>query len=135
MILKLMSMKCGSESLNLTAGNRIIILDLWWNRSTESQAIARVYRIGQTKVTHAARILAKNTIDDKIYQLQEKKLEQMAGSLQEFHAEKGLGARGLRRLLGDRWKIKGDDDYGSDNETESDFVVKDDDSEDGDYED
>lgn len=59
----------------------------------------------------------------------------MAGSLPEFHAEKGLGARALRRLCGDRWKAKGDDNYGSDDETDFDFVVNDDDSEDGDYED
>lgn len=128
-------MKCGSESLNLTAGNRIIILDPWWNRSTESQAIARVYRIGQKKVTHAVRILASGTIDDEIYKLQQKKLQQMEGSLQEFHVEKGLGARTIRKLLGDRWKSKGDDNDGSDALTDFDFVVKDDDSKDEDYED
>lgn len=128
-------MKCGSESLNLTAANRIIILDPWWNRSTESQAIARVYRIGQKKVTHAVRILASSTIDDDVYKLQERKLENMEGSLQEFHAEKGLGARTIRKLLGDKWKLKGDDNDGSDDLTDFDFVVKNDDSEDGDYED
>lgn len=59
----------------------------------------------------------------------------MEGSLQEFHADKGLGARALRKLLGDNWKAKGDDNYGSDDEADFDFVVNDDDSEDGDYED
>lgn len=128
-------MKCGSESLNLTAANRIIILDLWWNRSAESQAIARVYRIGQTKVTYATRILAKRTVDEKIYNLQEEKLEQMEGALQEFHAEKALGARDIGKILGRRWTKKGDDNSASNDETDFDFVVKDDDSEDGDYQD
>ena len=130
-----MSLQCGSESLNITEANRLILVDPWFNRSVESQAIGRVYRIGQTKVTHAARILAKDTVDDRIYEMQQNKLSQMAGSLQEFHAEKGLGARALRRLLGDRWKANGDDNYGSDDETDFEFVVKDDDSEDGDYKD
>lgn len=131
---KIMSLQCGSESLNITEANRLILVDPWFNRSVESQAIARVYRIGQTKVTHAVRILAKDTIDDRIYEMQENKLSQMAGSLQEFHAERGLGARALRKLLGDRWKANGDDKHGSDDETDFDFVVRDDDSEDGDYE-
>ncbi|KAJ0114538.1 hypothetical protein J7T55_004782 [Diaporthe amygdali] len=129
----MISMKCGGEALNLTTANRVIITDPWWNRSVEAQAIARVYRIGQIKTTYATRVLAGNTIDDEIYHLQEKKLSQMRNCLEEFQADKGLGARALRRLLGSRWKEKGDDDHGSDDESDFDYEVKEDNSEDGDY--
>lgn len=44
-----MSMRAGSESLNLTRANRVIITDLWWNASVDEQAFGRVNRIGQQK--------------------------------------------------------------------------------------
>lgn len=43
------SLKAGGVGLNLTAGNRVIIIDLWWNQSVETQAFCRVYRIGQVR--------------------------------------------------------------------------------------
>ncbi|RYC66013.1 hypothetical protein CHU98_g233 [Xylaria longipes] len=69
------SFRCGSVALNLTCANRVILVDLWWNISIELQAFARVFRIGQTKETYFLRIIAHNTIDDRIEALQEEKIK------------------------------------------------------------
>ncbi|KAI8946690.1 P-loop containing nucleoside triphosphate hydrolase protein [Xylaria longipes] len=73
--IKVASFRCGSVALNLTCANRVILVDLWWNISIELQAFARVFRIGQTKETYFLRIIAHNTIDDRIEALQEEKIK------------------------------------------------------------
>ncbi|KAI0534352.1 SNF2 family N-terminal domain-containing protein [Xylaria digitata] len=74
---KIASFRCGSVALNLTCANRVILVDLWWNTAIEMQAFARVFRIGQAKKTHFLRIIAQNTIDNRIEALQEKKLREI----------------------------------------------------------
>ncbi|CAO3702084.1 unnamed protein product [Rhizopus stolonifer] len=69
----LVSTKCGSLGLNLTCANRVILLDVWWNPAIENQAIDRVHRIGQTKAVEVHRIFIKDTVEDRILQLQNKK--------------------------------------------------------------
>ncbi|KAG5438280.1 hypothetical protein PCANB_002767 [Pneumocystis canis] len=69
----LCSLKSGALGLNLTIASRVILLDIWWNPAVEDQAIDRVYRIGQTKNVIIHKIIAKNTIEQKILMLQEKK--------------------------------------------------------------
>lgn len=69
----LVSTKCGSLGLNLTCANRVILLDVWWNPAIENQAIDRVHRIGQTKSVHVHRIFIKDTVEDRILELQNKK--------------------------------------------------------------
>ncbi|KAI0132812.1 SNF2 family N-terminal domain-containing protein [Xylariales sp. AK1849] len=69
------SLKSGGVGLNLVTANRVILVDEWWNHAMQLQAYCRVFRIGQTKETHFLSILAKGTIDEKIFHLQNEKLE------------------------------------------------------------
>ena len=69
----LISLKCGSLGLNLTAANQCFLMDPWWNPSIEDQAIDRIYRIGQTRPVSVFRIFVENTIEDRVFELQKKK--------------------------------------------------------------
>ena len=67
------SIKAGGTGLNLTAADYVFILDPWWNPSTEQQAIARAHRIGQEKSVMALKFITRESIEEKILHLQEKK--------------------------------------------------------------
>jgi len=69
----LISLKAGGHGLNLTAADYVFILDPWWNPAVEAQAIDRVHRIGQSRRVFAYRLIAKNTVEDKILELQKTK--------------------------------------------------------------
>lgn len=69
----LISLKAGGIGLNLTAADYVYIVDPWWNPAVEQQAIDRTHRIGQTKSIFAYRMICKDTIEDKILKLQERK--------------------------------------------------------------
>jgi non-specific serine/threonine protein kinase len=69
----LISLKAGGVGLNLTAASYVYIVDPWWNPAVEQQAIDRTHRIGQTNNIFAYRMICKNSIEEKILQLQEKK--------------------------------------------------------------
>jgi len=69
----LISLKAGGVGLNLTAADYVYIVDPWWNPAVEQQAIDRTHRIGQTKNIFAYRMICKDTVEDKILQLQERK--------------------------------------------------------------
>ena len=69
----LLSLKAGGSGLNLTAASYVILYDPWWNPAVEAQAIDRAHRIGQTQPVMAYRMLTKNTIEEKIMLLQQKK--------------------------------------------------------------
>ena len=69
----LLSLKAGNTGLNLTAADYVFLLDPWWNPAVESQAIDRTHRIGQDKHVIAYRIIAKDTIEEKILKLQQRK--------------------------------------------------------------
>jgi superfamily II DNA or RNA helicase len=69
----LMSLKAGGVGLNLTEADYVYLVDPWWNPAVEQQAIDRVHRIGQTKRVFAYRMICKDTIEEKIQQLQNKK--------------------------------------------------------------
>ncbi|KAI5919814.1 P-loop containing nucleoside triphosphate hydrolase protein [Camillea tinctor] len=73
----IMTLKSGSVGMNLTCANRVILLDLWWNHAIESQAFSRTFRIGQTKETYFLRIVAQNTIDNRIEAIQGTKLSKI----------------------------------------------------------
>lgn len=70
----LISLKAGGVGLNLTAADYVYIVDPWWNPAVEQQAIDRTHRIGQTKSIFAYRLICKDTIEEKIMMLQERKL-------------------------------------------------------------
>ncbi|MGL6073989.1 MAG: SNF2-related protein [Fimbriiglobus sp.] len=69
----LMSLKAGGVGLNLTAAEYVFLLDPWWNPAVEAQAIDRSHRIGQTKPVFAYRIIARDTVEEKVLKLQETK--------------------------------------------------------------
>jgi len=69
----LISLKAGGVGLNLTAADYVYLVDPWWNPATEDQAIDRTHRIGQTKKVFAYKMICKETVEEKILQLQQKK--------------------------------------------------------------
>ncbi|HYF34353.1 MAG TPA: DEAD/DEAH box helicase, partial [Prosthecobacter sp.] len=69
----LLSLKAGGSGLNLTAASYVILYDPWWNPAVEAQAIDRAHRIGQTQPVMAYRMITKNSIEEKIMLLQQKK--------------------------------------------------------------
>ena len=71
--LLLISLKAGGVGLNLTAASHVFLMDPWWNPATEMQAMDRIHRIGQTRPIRVVRFFIKNTIEDRILRLQEKK--------------------------------------------------------------
>jgi SNF2 family DNA or RNA helicase len=71
----LVSLKAGGQGLNLTAADYIYILDPWWNPAVEAQAIDRAHRIGQTRRVFAYRLIARDTVEEKIVALQDRKRE------------------------------------------------------------
>ena len=71
----LISLKAGGTGLNLTSAEAVIHFDPWWNVSAQNQATDRAYRIGQTKNVLVYQLLMKNTIEEKIYEMQKRKKE------------------------------------------------------------
>ncbi|HZL38565.1 MAG TPA: SNF2-related protein [Tepidisphaeraceae bacterium] len=71
----LISLKAGGVGLNLTAAEYVFLLDPWWNPAIEAQAIDRAHRIGQTRQVFAYRLIAKDTVEEKVLQLQATKRE------------------------------------------------------------
>jgi SNF2 family DNA or RNA helicase len=69
----LISLKAGGLGLNLTAAEYVYLLDPWWNPAVEAQAIDRAHRIGQTRRVFAYRLIAKDTVEEKVLQLQQSK--------------------------------------------------------------
>ncbi len=71
----LISLKAGGTGLNLTGADMVIHYDPWWNPAVEDQATDRAYRIGQKNSVQVYKLITKNTIEEKIYLLQQKKKE------------------------------------------------------------
>jgi non-specific serine/threonine protein kinase len=69
----LISLKAGGVGLNLTAADYVIHLDPWWNPAVEMQASDRAHRIGQTRPVFVYKIIARDTVEEKILELQERK--------------------------------------------------------------
>lgn len=71
----LISLKAGNAGLNLTAAEYVFLIDPWWNHAVQQQAIDRTHRIGQTKNIFAYQMLCKDTIEEKMVHLQQKKAD------------------------------------------------------------
>ncbi|MBV8782353.1 MAG: DEAD/DEAH box helicase, partial [Phycisphaerae bacterium] len=69
----LISLKAGGLGLNLTAADYVFLLDPWWNPAVEAQAIDRSHRIGQTRQVFACRLIARDTVEEKVLSLQQSK--------------------------------------------------------------
>lgn len=79
----LMSLKAGNLGLNMVAASHVILLDLWWNPTTEDQAVDRAHRIGQTRPVTVSRLTIKDTVEDRILALQEEKRKMVASAFGE----------------------------------------------------
>lgn len=71
----LISLRAGGTGLNLTGADTVILFDLWWNPAVEDQAAGRAHRFGQKNVVQVIRFITDGTIEEKIYELQQKKRE------------------------------------------------------------
>ncbi len=79
----LISLKAGGFGLNLTEADYCFLLDPWWNPATENQAIDRTHRIGQKRPVNVYRLIAANTIEEKVVALARKKAELFTGVMDE----------------------------------------------------
>ena len=97
----LISLKAGGHGLNLTAAEYVYLLDPWWNPAVEAQAIDRAHRIGQTSQVIATRVVARDTIESKILELQASKRALADAILSEDKGGlAGVGREELQLLLG-----------------------------------
>ncbi|MEM1177103.1 MAG: DEAD/DEAH box helicase [Acidobacteriota bacterium] len=97
----LISLKAGGVGLNLTAASYVFLLDPWWNPAIEAQAIDRTHRIGQEKPVFAYRLVARDTVEEKILELQkDKKALADAIVAHDKRFFKQLTNEDLQRLLG-----------------------------------
>ena len=94
----LISIKAGGVGLNLTSANYVFIIDPWWNPFVEQQAIDRVHRIGQDKNVMVYRFIAKDSIEEKIQNLQKSKLN-MSDVLIDKNFVKKLKFNDLKQLM------------------------------------
>jgi hypothetical protein len=95
----LLSLKAAGAGLNLTAASYVVLYDPWWNPAVEAQAIDRTHRIGQTAHVNAYRLLARDTVEEKIRALQKEKAALAAAVVQEESLAKVLDLESLRRIL------------------------------------
>ncbi|MEO8950912.1 MAG: SNF2-related protein [Chthoniobacterales bacterium] len=97
----LISLKAGGVGLNLSAADTVIHFDPWWNAAVEAQATDRAHRIGQTRVVTAYKLIARDTVEEKILKLQNRKRELANAMLESDDAPlmNGLTAADLAELL------------------------------------
>jgi superfamily II DNA or RNA helicase len=96
----LISLKAGGLGLNLTAADYVYLLDPWWNPAVESQAIDRAHRIGQVRPVFASRIVARDTVEEKILELQKTKRDLADAVIQADRSLiSGLSREDLEMLL------------------------------------
>ena len=82
----LISLKAGGTGLNLTGADTVIHYDPWWNPAAEAQATDRAHRIGQTKVVTSIKLIAANTVEEKVLELQARKAEILKELFEESEA-------------------------------------------------
>jgi superfamily II DNA or RNA helicase len=96
----LISLKAGGQGLNLTAAEYVFLLDPWWNPAVEAQAIDRAHRIGQTNSVFAYRLVARDTVEEKVLELQKTKRALADAIINADNSLiRGLGREDLELLL------------------------------------
>lgn len=96
----LISIKAGGLGLNLTAADYVFIADPWWNAAIEQQAIDRVHRIGQKNPVFAYRLIARDTVEEKMMELQKRKAGLLNLIIDEQNSDiSKLGVEDLEYLL------------------------------------
>src|SRR5438093_329815 len=92
----LVSLRAGGLGLNLTAASYVVLFDPWWNPAVEAQAIDRTHRIGQDRTVIAYRLVARGTVEERIFDLQQRK----AALARDVLGEAGFGRSLTREDLG-----------------------------------
>jgi SNF2 family DNA or RNA helicase len=95
----LLSLKAGGTGLNLTAADHVFLLDPWWNPAVEDQAADRAHRIGQDKPVNVYRMVARDTVEERILELQGRKRALADAALGEANQAGGLTRDDLLALL------------------------------------
>jgi len=95
----LVSLKAGGTGLNLTAADHVFLCDPWWNPAVEAQAADRTHRIGQTRPVLVYRLIAADTVEERILALQDAKRALMDAALGDGAAAAGLTREDLLALL------------------------------------
>ncbi|KAI4704056.1 hypothetical protein J4E81_001120 [Alternaria sp. BMP 2799] len=97
----LASLRCGGLGLNLTMASKVIMIDPWWNSASEQQAFCRVFRIGQLEETFMSRLCVKNTVDEHLIGMQDRKDKEIAAIMEDDgKTMKKMDTRTLMRLFG-----------------------------------
>jgi len=97
----LISLKAGGTGLNLTAADHVFLLDPWWNPAVEDQAADRAHRIGQDRPVLVFRLVAKDTVEERIVELGERKRALAEAALGEADRAASLTREDLLSLLAD----------------------------------
>jgi len=96
----LISLKAGGFGLNLTEADYCFLLDPWWNPAVEAQAVDRTHRIGQTRTVMVYRLIARDTIEDKVLALNARKAKLFASVIDDGNAfSSALSAEDIRELI------------------------------------
>ena len=96
----LISLKAGGFGLNLTEADYCFLLDPWWNPATEAQAVDRTHRIGQTRQVMVYRLIAADTIEQKVMALKARKSQLFSSVMDDGNAfGAGLDADDIRALF------------------------------------
>jgi SNF2 family DNA or RNA helicase len=95
----LISLKAGGSGLNLTAADYVIHMDPWWNPAVEDQASDRAHRIGQTRPVTIYRLVAENTIEEKIVKLHQHKRDLADSLLEGSNMSGSMNATDMLRLI------------------------------------
>jgi len=95
----LLSLRAAGTGLNLTTASYVVLYDPWWNPAVEAQAIDRSHRIGQTRTVNAYRLIAPGTVEEKIWELQERKAQTISDVLGEEGFARSLSKDDLEYLF------------------------------------
>jgi len=95
----LLSLRAAGTGLNLTTASYVVLYDPWWNPAVEAQAIDRSHRIGQTRTVNAYRLIAPGTVEEKIWELQQRKAQTIADVLGEEGFARNLSQTDLEYLF------------------------------------
>src|SRR5262245_17300707 len=95
----LLSLRAAGTGLNLTTASYVVLYDPWWNPAVEAQAIDRSHRIGQTRTVNAYRLIAPGTVEEKIWELQQRKAQTIIDVLGEEGFARNLTKADLEYLF------------------------------------
>ncbi len=95
----LLSLRAAGTGLNLTTASYVVLYDPWWNPAVEAQAIDRSHRIGQTQTVNAYRLISPGTVEEKIWELQQRKAQTISDVLGEEGFARNLTSNDLEYLF------------------------------------